>query len=396
MQSITHELQRNDFKEPPPKLTELLQKLVQLGGSDLHLTTNTEPRIRINGDLEPLPNYPILKAQETKSYAYSVMTQDQINSFENTHEIDLSFGIQGLSRFRVNIFDQRNGVGIVFRAIPFDVVPLDKLSLPIPIIELCDRPNGLVLVTGPTGSGKSTTLASLLDKVNRERPVHILTIEDPIEFIHGHKKGCVNQREIGPNTASFADALRVALRQDPDIVLIGELRDLETIEAALRIAETGHLTFATLHTNTAASTITRIIDVFPANQQPQIRTQLSNVLAGVMCQQLLPRADGSGRVMAAEIMLPNAAIKNLIRDDKIHQIPNVMSSGQDKHGMQVLNQALAKLVAEETVTFEAACLRSNDIPDLQEKLGHLKKTEHTHMPSAIQTSARPERSGIFA
>lgn len=396
MQSTNQTISEADYREPAPKLTELLEKLIKLNGSDLHITTNTQPRMRINGDLEPLPDYPILTAAETKPYAYSVMSEKQISVFEDRHELDLSFGIQGLSRFRVNVFDQRNGIGVVFRAIPFEVVPLDRLKLPPPIIELCDKPNGLVLVTGPTGSGKSTTLASLLDKINRERPVHILTIEDPIEFIHGHKRGCVNQREIGPNTASFPDALRTALRQDPDIVLIGELRDLETIESALRIAETGHLTFATLHTNTASSTITRIIDVFPANQQPQIRTQLSNVLAGVMCQQLLPKADGTGRVMAVELMLPNPAIKNLIREDKIHQIQNVMSSGQEQHGMQVLNQSLASLVAQGTVTFEAACLRSNDTTDLKDKIGHLKTTEHIHVPAATQNNGRNDRSKIFA
>jgi twitching motility protein PilT len=377
-----------DFRQPAPKLTALLELLIKVNGSDLHITTNSQPRMRINGDLQPLTDFPILTAEETKNYAESVMSDKQKAAFADHHELDLSFGIQGLSRFRVNIFDQRNGLGIVFRAIPFEVIPVDKLKLPPQLIELCDKPHGLILVTGPTGSGKSTTLASLLDKINRERPVHILTIEDPIEFIHGHKKGCVNQREIGPNTASFPDALRVALRQDPDIVLIGELRDLETIESALRIAETGHLTFATLHTNTASSTITRIIDVFPANQQPQIRTQLSNVLAGVMCQQLLPKADGNGRVMAVELMLPNPAIKNLIREDKIHQIQNVMSSGQDQHGMQILNQSLANLVAQGTITFEAACLRSNDINELRDKIGNLKATEHVHVPSPSPNNGR--------
>jgi twitching motility protein PilT len=376
--------------------------LIKLNGSDLHITINTPPRVRVNGDLCELSDYPILTAEDTKTYAHSVMSHTQKADFEDRHQIDLSFGIQGLSRFRVNVFDQRNGIGIVFRAIPFDVAPVDKLKLPSPLVELCDRPNGLVLITGPTGSGKSTTLAALLDKINRERPVHILTIEDPIEFIHSHKKGCVNQREVGPNTASFPEALRAALRQDPDVILVGEMRDLETIESALRIAETGHLTFATLHTNTASSTITRIIDVFPANQQAQIRTQLSNVLAGVMCQQLLPKADGSGRVMAIELMLPNSAIRNNIREDKVHLIQNVMSSGQDQHGMMILNQSLAQLVAEGTVTFEAACLRSNNVDELREKLGHLKNTESVHVPSsATNIHSHPgihsnTRAGVFA
>ena len=396
-------MQLTDFREPVPKLTELLQLLIKLNGSDLHITINTPPRVRVNGDLGELSGYPILTAEDTKTYAHSVMSHTQKADFEDRHQIDLSFGIQGLSRFRVNVFDQRNGIGIVFRAIPFDVLPVDKLKLPSPLVELCDRPNGLVLITGPTGSGKSTTLAALLDKINRERPVHILTIEDPIEFIHSHKKGCVNQREVGPNTASFPEALRGALRQDPDVILVGEMRDLETIESALRIAETGHLTFATLHTNTASSTITRIIDVFPANQQAQIRTQLSNVLAGVMCQQLLPKADGSGRVMAIELMLPNSAIRNNIREDKVHLIQNVMSSGQDQHGMMILNQSLAQLVAEGTVTFEAACLRSNNVDELREKLGHLKNTESVHVPSSAATTiqSRPSmhsnnRAGVFA
>jgi twitching motility protein PilT len=324
------------------------------------------------------------------------MSPPQKADFEDRHQIDLSFGVQGLSRFRVNVFDQRNGIAIVFRAIPFDVVPAEKLNLPSPLVELCQRPRGLVLITGPTGSGKSTTLAALLDKINRERPGHILTIEDPIEFIHGHKKCVVNQREVGPNTASFPDALHAGLRQDPNFVLVGEMRDLETIECALRVAETGHLTFATLHTNTAASTITRIIDVFPANQQAQIRTQLANVLEGVCCQQLLPKADGSGRVMAIELMLPNSAIRNNIREDKLHLIQNVMSSGQDQHGMVILNQSLAHLVAERIVTFEAACLRTNNVDELREKLGHLKNTEHLHVPSAPTSFHSNNRAGVFA
>jgi twitching motility protein PilT len=389
-------MQIHDFRDPTPKLTELLQLLIKLNGSDLHITINTAPRVRVNGDLAELSNYPSLTPEDTRSYAYSVMSDKQKASFEELRQIDLSFGIKGLSRFRVNVFDQRNGIGIVFRAIPYDITPADTLNLPRPLVDLCDRPNGLILITGPTGSGKSTTLAALLDKINRERQVHILTIEDPIEFIHFHQKGCVNQREVGPNTPSFPDALRGALRQDPDVILVGEMRDLETIESALRIAETGHLTFATLHTNTASSTITRIIDVFPANQQAQIRTQLSNVLAGVMCQQLVPRADGSGRVMAVELMLPNSAIRNNIREDKVHLIQNVMSSGQDQHGMMILNQSLAHLVAEGTVTFEAAALRSNNVDELREKIGHLKNTQHHHIPAAATNFHSHNRAGVFA
>ena len=389
-------MQIHDFRDPTPKLTELLHLLVKLNGSDLHITINTPPRVRVNGDLAELSDYPSLTPEDTRSYAYSVMTDKQKASFEELHQIDLSFNIKGLSRFRVNVFDQRNGIGIVFRAIPYDIIPADTLDLPRPLVDLCNRPNGLILITGPTGSGKSTTLAALLDKINRERPVHILTIEDPVEFIHFHQKACVNQREVGPNTPSFPVALKGALRQDPDVILVGEMRDLETIESALRIAETGHLTFATLHTNTASSTITRIIDVFPANQQAQIRTQLSNVLAGVMCQQLVPKADGSGRVMAVELMLPNSAIRNNIREDKVHLIQNVMSSGQDQHGMMILNQSLAHLVAEGTVTFEAASLRSNNVDELREKIGHLKNTQHHHIPSAATNFHSHNRAGVFA
>lgn len=389
-------MQTHDFRDPTPKLTELLQLLINLNGSDLLITTNTPPRMRINGALSAISEYPILTAEDTKNYAYSVMTDEQKVAFKEHQEIDLSIGVQGISRFRVNIFDQRNGITAVFRAIPFDAVPVENLNLPTALVDLCNRPHGLILITGPTGSGKSTTLASLLDKINREREVHILTLEDPIEFLHGHKRGCVSQREVGTNTASFMTGLKGSLRQTPDIVLIGEMRDLETIEAALHIAETGHLTFATLHTNTASSTITRIIDVFPANQQPQIRTQLSNVLEGVMCQQLLPKADGSGRVMAIELMLPNSAIKNNIREDKLHLIQNVMSSGQDQHGMMILNQSLARLVAEGIVTFEAAALRSNNVDELREKIGHLKNTEHHHIPSGTTNFQSQTRAGVFA
>src|SRR5512132_3713200 len=299
-------------------LHQLLKQMVEMGASDLHLTTNSPPMVRLDGRLIPLP-YPPLTVAETKQLAYSVMTDSQKHRFEENLELDFSFGLKGLARFRANCFNQRGATACVLRLIPFEIKGFNQLGLPPVVSKLCDKPRGLVLVTGPTGSGKSTTLAAMIDKINTERHDHILTIEDPIEFVHMNKNCVVNQRELHADTKSFTDALRAALREDPDVVLIGEMRDLETIESALRIAETAHLTFGTLHTNSASSTINRIIDVFPAHQQPQIRAQLSLVLEGVMCQALLPRTDGQGRAMAMEIMVPNSAIRNLIREDKIHQ-----------------------------------------------------------------------------
>ncbi len=334
-------------------LPELLNTLVQFNGSDLHLTTNTPPQIRLHGKLQTL-DLPVLGPVETKSLAYSVLTDAQKKRFEESLELDFSFGIKGLARFRCNVFNQRGAVAAVYRVIPEQIKPFNELGLPGIIGTLADRPRGLVLVTGPTGSGKSTTLAAMIDKINCERREHILTIEDPIEYIHQHKGCLVNQREVHSDTHGFAAALRAALREDPDIVLIGELRDLETIESALRIAETGHLTFATLHTNSAAQTINRIIDVFPAHQQGQIRTQLSLVLEGIVCQSLLPRADGLGRVVALEIMVPTPAIRNLIRDDKVHQIYSTMQTGQEKLGMQTMNQSLVTLYQQRFISVETA------------------------------------------
>src|SRR6185295_17428951 len=304
-------------------LPELLQTLVDVNGSDLHLTTQTPPQIRVHGKLQML-DLPPLGPAETKGLAYSVLTDAQKKRFEESMELDFSLGIRGLARFRCNVFNQRGAVGAVYRLIPEKIRSFGDLGLPTVLANLSERPRGLVLVTGPTGSGKSTTLAAMLDKINSERHEHILTIEDPIEYIHPHKNCLVNQREVHSDTDSFSNALRAALREDPDIVLIGEMRDLETVEAALKIAENGHLTFGTLHTNSAAQTINRIIDIFPANQQAQIRTQLSLVLEGIVCQALLPRADGKGRVVSLEIMIPTPAIRNLIRDDKIHQIYGAM------------------------------------------------------------------------
>ncbi len=351
-------------------LSDLLKKLIEMGGSDLHLTTNSPPQVRVDGALRPLEGFKVMTSADTKQLAYSVLTDAQKHRFEEALELDFSFGVRGLSRFRANLFNQRGAVGAVFRAIPYEIRTFDALGLPPIVTKLCDKPRGLILVTGPTGSGKSTTLAAMLDKINRERHEHIVTIEDPIEFLHNHKSCLVNQREVGSDTRGFAEALRTALRQDPDVVLIGEMRDLETIESALRIAETGHLTFATLHTNSAASTINRIIDVFPSTQQAQIRAQLSLVLEGIMCQSLLPRADGRGRVAALEILVPNAAIRNLIREDKIHQIYSMMQTGQDKYGMQTFNQALATLYHKRMITHDVATQRSSNADELRDLIEH--------------------------
>ena len=348
-------------------LPDLLKTTMDLGGSDLHIATNTPPQVRVNGELQRLP-MPELTPAETKQLVYTVLTDLQKKRFEETLELDMSFGIRGLARFRCNVFNQRGAVGAVFRVIPENIRPFGELGLPQVLATLADRPRGLVLVTGPTGSGKSTTLAALIDKINAERHAHILTIEDPIEYIHQHKSCLVNQREVHSDTNSFSNALRAALREDPDIVLIGEMRDLETVEAALRIAETGHLTFGTLHTNSAAQTINRIIDIFPAGQQSQIRTQLSLVLEGIVCQALLPRADGKGRVVSLEIMIPSPAIRNLIRDDKIHQIYGSMQSGQEKLGMQTANQSLASLYIKRAITLEAALAASSLKDELQDMI----------------------------
>jgi twitching motility protein PilT len=356
--------------QEPLSLSDLLKKLIEMGGSDLHLTTNTPPQVRVDGHLRPVEGVRTLSSADTKSLAYSVLTDAQKHRFEEALELDFSFGVRGLSRFRANLFNQRGAVGAVFRAIPYEIKSFDDLGLPPVVSSLCDKPRGLILVTGPTGSGKSTTLAAMLDKVNRERHEHIVTIEDPIEFLHAHKSCIVNQREVGADTHGFAEALRTALRQDPDVVLVGEMRDLETIESALRIAETGHLTFATLHTNSAASTINRIIDVFPSAQQAQIRAQLSLVLEGILCQSLIPRADGRGRAMALEILVPNPAIRNLIREDKVHQIYSMMQTGQGKHGMQTFNQALATLYHKRLISIEVAMQRSSNADELRELIEH--------------------------
>ena len=348
-------------------LHQLLKTLVEQGGTDLHVTTNSPPQIRINGRLVPL-QLPPLSAPETKNLIYSVLTDTQKHRFEDELELDLSFGLKGLARFRANVFQQRGAVCAAFRTIPWEIKTFKELGLPTIVQEISDKPRGLVLVTGPTGSGKSTTLAAMLDKVNSERNSHIVTIEDPVEFLHAHKKCIVNQRELHADTHSFSNALRSVLREDPDVVLIGELRDLETIEAALRIAETGHLTFATLHTNSTVQTINRIIDVFPAHQQSQVRAQLSFVLEGILCQTLLPRMNNAGRTLAMEIMVPNPAIRNLIREDKIHQIYSIMQTGQAKFGMQTFNQCLATLYFQKKISKETAISQSSNADELNDMM----------------------------
>jgi len=345
-------------------LHQLLKAMVEKGASDLHITTGSAPQLRIDGKLVPLKTG-ALSPVETKQLCYSILTDSQKHKFEEESELDLSFGVKGLSRFRANVFMQRGAVAGAFRTIPFKILSFQELGLPTIVSEMAKKPRGLILVTGPTGSGKSTTLASIIDKINTDRHEHIITIEDPIEYLHPHKNCIVNQREVGADTQGFKKALKHILRQDPDVVLIGEMRDLETVEAALVISETGHLAFGTLHTNSCVQTINRILDVFPSHQQPQVRAQLSFVLEGVLTQNLLPRAGGPGRVLVLEVMIPNAAIRNLIREDKVHQIYSQMQMGQQKFGMQTFNQSLAALVGKKLITVEEALGRSSDPDELR-------------------------------
>jgi twitching motility protein PilT len=341
-------------------LRNLLEEMIERGASDLHVVCNTRPKLRINGDITD-SRYPLpLTPKETLQLAYSVLTDQQKKRFEIEDELDFSFGLASLARFRGNVFKQRGSVSIVFRQIPFSVRSFEDLKLPPAVAKMAERPRGLVLVTGPTGSGKSTTLAAMIDRINRERHGHIITVEDPIEFIHRHQGCIVNQREVGTDTKSFAVALKYALREDPDVILIGEMRDLETIQAALTIAETGHLAFATLHTNSAAEAINRIIDVFPSHQQSQVRAQLAFVLEGIVSQTLVQKIGGKSRVMAAEVLVMNQAVRALIRDDKVHQIYSTMQSGK-KYGMQTLNDALYALYMAREVSAEE-CLRVSADP----------------------------------
>ena len=355
-------------QEPAVNLRALLEEMIRVGASDLHITAGERPKLRVDGRIVNAVTNPVLTPKDTLNLAYSILTENQKKRFETEDELDFSFGIANLARFRGNVYRQRGCVSLAIRQIPFQVKTLAELGLPPQVEKLAERPRGLVLVTGPTGSGKSTTLAAMIDKINRERQGHILTVEDPIEFIHKHQGCIVNQREVGSDTKSFANALKYALRQDPDVILIGEMRDLETISAALTIAETGHLALATLHTNSAAETINRIIDVFPSHQQAQVRAQLAFVLEGVITQTLLPRAKGSGRVCACEIMICTPAVRACIRDDKVHQIYSIMQAGK-KHGMQTMNDAFYQLIVSGEVTEEECLKRSSDPAELLRMLG---------------------------
>ncbi len=371
-------------------LAQLLEQMIELGASDLHITTGVPPKIRVDGTLGAM-DYAPLDDRATKSLLYSVMTDDQKAKLEDSLEVDFSFGIKDLARFRANVFTQRGSVAGALRFIPWRIPSCEELGLPEVIEDICEQPRGLVLVTGPTGSGKSTTLAAMIDLINSSKKQHIITIEDPIEYLHTHKESIINQRELHSDTHSFAAAMRSALREDPDCVLIGEMRDLESTELSLKLAETGHLTFATLHTNSAVQTINRIINIFPQAQQSQIRTQLSFVLVAVISQALLPHASGKGRVLAQEILIPNAAIRNLIRESKIHQIYSAMQSGQAEHGMKTFNQDLARLVLESKISSNVALNVAGDTAELSTMLERLEEAARgrTRMDREIA-----ERSGL--
>ena len=368
-------------------LRVLLEEMIERDASDLHITAGERPKLRIDGEITNAKHDGVLSPKETLQVAYSILTENQKKRFETEDELDFSFGIQDLARFRGNCFKQRGCVSLVIRQIPIAIKTFEELSLPPVLDELSQRPRGLVLVTGPTGSGKSTTLAAMIDKINRERKAHIITIEDPIEFVHRHQGCIVNQREVGTDTKSFGTALKYALRQDPDVVLIGEMRDLETIQAALMIAETGHLAFATLHTNTAAESINRIIDVFPAHQQAQVRAQLAFVLEGVVTQTLLQKSSGKGRAMACEIMVATPAIRAMIRDDKVHQILGTMQAGK-KYGMQTLADSLYTLYMQREVALEE-CLRvTSDQNEFLRMIGEEKPDDHAAGPQRLAAGAR--------
>ena len=349
-------------------LDELLVKLVESGGSDLHLTAGVPPTVRMDGDLTQLDEYPRLTPEELRKMVYAIMTQKQREEYENTFELDMSYSVPGKARFRVNVFQQRDAVGAVLRVIPFDIRPLEDLGIPSQVSNFAYLPRGFVLVTGPTGSGKSTTLASIIDLINTNRPVHIMTIEDPIEFLHKHKRALINQREIGSDTLSFAAALKHVLRQDPDVILVGEMRDLETIQIALTAAETGHLVFGTLHTQDAPQTVDRVIDVFPPHQQEQIRVQLAGAIQGVVCQTLVKRADGKGRTVACEVMTATSGVKNLIREGKTHQIYSSIQAGA-QHGMVAMDQSLAQLVQRGTVAYDEALEKCNNANEFNRLVG---------------------------
>jgi twitching motility protein PilT len=350
------------------RLVEILHKAAALNASDIHITAGSRPVVRIDGKITPLMEYPILTPEMTQRLIYSVMSEKHRKQLEEKRQVDFSFGVKDVGRFRANAFFQRGSVAGTFRRLPNKIMTIDEIGLTRKVLELCHKSMGLILVTGPTGSGKTTTLAALINYINENFPYHIITIEDPIEYLFRHGKSIVNQREIGEDVDNFADALRAALREDPDVILVGEMRDLETIEIALRAAETGHLVFGTLHTNTAVSTITRIVDVFPPNQQEQVRIQLSFVLQGVISQRLVPKI-GGGRVLAYELLIPNTAIRSLIRENKLQQIYSIMQSGQAETGMQTMNQSLANLYRSGLITLEDAFRYSPDVKELERMLG---------------------------
>ena len=349
-------------------LDEILVHMLEVKASDLHLTENAPPMVRVQGDLQPVPGYGALDSTQLQQAIYAILTDRQKQRFEEDRELDLAYELPGAARFRVNVMQQQGSVGAVLRTIPWDILPLSALRMPEILGDFADLPRGLVLVTGPTGSGKSTTLAAIIDQANRTRHGHILTVEDPIEFVHPHRNCVVNQREVGQDTLSFKDALKHALRQDPDIILVGEMRDLETISIALTAAETGHLVFGTLHTSSAGSTIDRIIDVFPADQQSQIRTQLAGSIQGVVCQTLCKTNDGAGRVAATEVMIATPAVRNLIREGKLMSIPSALQTGA-KYGMHTLNQSLAGLVQDGSISYEMAREKASDLAELNQLLG---------------------------
>jgi len=371
-------------------LRVLLEEMIERDASDLHVTAGERPKLRIDGEITNSNLDAVMSPKDTMQLAYSVLTENQKKRFEMEDELDFSFGIQNLARFRGNCFKQRGCVSMVIRQIPFSIKTFEDLGLPDVIRKMAERPRGLVLVTGPTGSGKSTTLAAMIDKINKERRGHIITVEDPIEFIHRHQGCIVNQREVGTDTKSFQASLKYALRQDPDVILIGEMRDLDTIQAALTISETGHLAFATLHTNSAAEAINRIIDVFPSHQQSQVRAQLAFVLEGVITQTLLPKAKGRGRAMAAEILVVTPAVRALIRDDKIHQIYSTMQSGK-KFGMQTMNDALYNLYMSREVALDDCLRASHDNNEFLRMIGQSPEDDGLKKPGGMAGSATARR-----
>jgi twitching motility protein PilT len=375
---------------PVNSIDELLEHMVSRNASDLHVTVGTPPVVRVRGEVQRLEEFAPLTSEDTQQVLYRILSSEQQKQFELNRQLDFSHSIPGLARFRVNVYFQRESVGAAFRLIPAELKTLEELGIPSSLHQLAEKPRGLVLVTGPTGSGKSTTLAALIDEINRNRSEHILTIEDPIEFLHRHKRCIVNQREIGPDASSFAEALRAALRQDPDVILVGEMRDLETIATALTAAETGHLVFGTLHTQSAPSTIDRIIDVFAAEQQEQIRIQIANSVQGVVTQALLPTSDGAGRVPALEILLPDDAVRNLIRQGKVEQIYSVMQTNTGR-GMQTMEQSLADLILRRVVDFEVGLSRSSRPAQL---IGLLERAGFpVEVASDVNEANEPEQLG---